>query len=87
MIRRPPSSTLILTLFPYTTLFRSWRRRAAVGEPEHRDAQLGVAGADGSALALLGPGDAGLAADGILGSHRLGRSAAHGPHEIGRAHV
>src|SRR6056300_1951306 len=23
MIRRPPSSTLILTLFPYTTLFRS----------------------------------------------------------------
>src|SRR6056300_1938250 len=24
MIRRPPRSTLILTLFPYTTLFRSW---------------------------------------------------------------
>jgi len=23
MIRRPPRSTLILTLFPYTTLFRS----------------------------------------------------------------
>ena len=28
MIRRPPSSTLILTLFPYTTLFRSAIRRA-----------------------------------------------------------
>src|SRR6056300_764325 len=27
MIRRPPRSTLILTLFPYTTLFRSSRRR------------------------------------------------------------
>src|SRR6056300_1805124 len=25
MIRRPPRSTLILTLFPYTTLFRSCR--------------------------------------------------------------
>src|SRR6056300_2095708 len=25
MIRRPPRSTLILTLFPYTTLFRSSR--------------------------------------------------------------
>src|SRR6056300_1357757 len=25
MIRRPPRSTLILTLFPYTTLFRSFR--------------------------------------------------------------
>jgi hypothetical protein len=24
MIRRPPRSTQALTLFPYTTLFRSW---------------------------------------------------------------
>src|SRR3546814_11325588 len=24
MIRRPPRSTLTVTLFPYTTLFRSW---------------------------------------------------------------
>src|SRR6056300_1770378 len=37
MIRRPPRSTLILTLFPYTTLFRSHsaaagpRRRAGCG--------------------------------------------------------
>src|SRR6056300_895307 len=29
MIRRPPRSTLILTLFPYTTLFRSPRARDA----------------------------------------------------------
>src|SRR5213082_4254944 len=29
MIRRPPRSTLCQTLFPYTTLFRSRRRRAA----------------------------------------------------------
>src|SRR5213076_3581302 len=25
MIRRPPRSTRLVTLFPYTTLFRSWR--------------------------------------------------------------
>src|SRR5216110_3988678 len=32
MIRRPPRSTQAHTLFPYTTLFRSWRwrRRATV---------------------------------------------------------
>src|SRR2546429_6027230 len=29
MIRRPPRSTL----FPYTTLFRSWEHRKANGEP------------------------------------------------------
>src|SRR6056300_806964 len=28
MIRRPPRSTLILTLFPYTTLFRSQQKTA-----------------------------------------------------------
>src|SRR3546814_16715647 len=27
MIRRPPRSTRTDTLFPYTTLFRSWRRK------------------------------------------------------------
>src|SRR3546814_3222313 len=27
MIRRPPRSTRTDTLFPYTTLFRSWRRQ------------------------------------------------------------
>src|SRR3546814_13912788 len=27
MIRPPPRSTRTYTLFPYTTLFRSWRRR------------------------------------------------------------
>src|SRR3546814_4154930 len=29
MIRRPPRSTRTDTLFPYTTLFRSWRRDRA----------------------------------------------------------
>src|SRR3546814_6912735 len=29
MIRRPPRSTRTDTLFPYTTLFRSWRRGGA----------------------------------------------------------
>ena len=32
MIRRPPRSTLILTLFPYTTLFRSQTQDSAVQE-------------------------------------------------------
>src|SRR3546814_15587936 len=34
MIRRPPRSTRTNTLFPYTTLFRSWRN-AASGLNEH----------------------------------------------------
>src|SRR3546814_18977276 len=35
MIRRPPRSTRIDTLFPYTTLFRSHRLRDAVGAEDH----------------------------------------------------
>src|SRR3546814_11064510 len=40
MIRRPPRSTRTDTLFPYTTLFRSDRRRAIAprpGDERHRD--------------------------------------------------
>src|SRR3546814_10198589 len=36
MIRRPPRSTRTDTLFPYTTLFRSERRRGAVDSPGRR---------------------------------------------------
>src|SRR2546427_6943550 len=36
MIRRPPRSTL----FPYTTLFRSWRLWPAVWPAVHADAEL-----------------------------------------------
>src|SRR3546814_15012695 len=37
MIRRPPRSTLTDTLFPYTTLFRSVRRRPrGIPGPHHR---------------------------------------------------
>src|SRR3546814_12891517 len=32
MIRRPPGSTRTDTLFPYTTLFRSWIEAAATAE-------------------------------------------------------
>src|SRR3546814_2373957 len=32
MIRRPPRSTRTDTLFPYTTLFRSWRHRVEIEE-------------------------------------------------------
>src|SRR3546814_18682009 len=40
MIRRPPRSTRTDTLFPYTTLFRSWRR----ARQRHRAGRFGVAG-------------------------------------------
>src|SRR3546814_15835290 len=33
MIRRPPRSTRTDTLFPYTTLFRSWLHLTATHEP------------------------------------------------------
>src|SRR3546814_20052733 len=37
MIRRTPRSTLTDTLFPYTTLFRSWRRRFGMPAHQHDD--------------------------------------------------
>src|SRR3546814_2557934 len=36
MIRRPPRSTRTDTLFPYTTLFRSWRPQQRQRRPEQR---------------------------------------------------
>src|SRR3546814_4536700 len=41
MIRRPPRSTRTDTLFPYTTLFRSWGKGLSQG---HSDAVRRVAG-------------------------------------------
>src|SRR5687768_18073378 len=41
MIRRPPRSTL----FPYTTLFRSQRRRGGQGDPHHD--RVGAAAVEG----------------------------------------
>src|SRR3546814_2908301 len=41
MIRRPPRSTRTDTLFPYTTLFRSWRR-AFVRNPAASKARTGA---------------------------------------------
>src|SRR3546814_17518902 len=45
MIRRPPRSTRTDTLFPYTTLFRSIKARAADAEGDARRAALGYAAA------------------------------------------
>src|SRR3546814_1385934 len=39
MIRRPPRSTRTDTLFPYTTLFRSGKRRKAV-QDERKDTDI-----------------------------------------------
>src|SRR5256885_4233495 len=54
MIRRPPRSTL----FPYTTLFRSVRGEAALGEPVRGAAPDvdGVVAHEGIGLAQHGPG-------------------------------
>src|SRR3546814_7986014 len=47
MIRRPPRSTRTDTLFPYTTLFRSWRTREASADRGLRPArQIRRYGAD-----------------------------------------
>src|SRR3546814_18382838 len=40
MIRRPPRSTRTDTLFPYTTLFRSARRRCLTSLEEHVAVQI-----------------------------------------------
>src|SRR3546814_11360046 len=42
MIRRPPRSTRTDTLFPYTTLFRSHRRRALFRPARARDRRRGL---------------------------------------------
>src|SRR3712207_7565894 len=53
MIRRPPRSTL----FPYTTLFRSWaRRRMRHAGRVRRNAGSGVAGRQGEGTVAAGTG-------------------------------
>src|SRR3712207_7601079 len=53
MIRRPPRSTL----FPYTTLFRSLRRRRPVGGRPRRPRPGAGRGAHGRGLRCVGLGD------------------------------
>src|SRR3712207_9088224 len=57
MIRRPPRSTL----FPYTTLFRSLRDEALVGDEPFRDAHAALTALQDPAVrseVLRDPGDA-----------------------------
>src|SRR3546814_6995114 len=52
MIRRPPRSTRTDTLFPYTTLFRSWLdQRAAQLDSALRDVAHNLAGRDAALFA------------------------------------
>src|SRR3546814_14798844 len=58
MIRRPPRSTRTDTLFPYTTLFRSWGQQLLVEGPRHPVVEAGLGarglvGADQQPLLLL----------------------------------
>src|SRR3546814_3948760 len=43
MVRRPPRSTRTDTLFPYTTLFRSWQAAASGASPDRRRVAAQVA--------------------------------------------
>src|SRR3546814_7458353 len=52
MIRRPPISTRTDTLFPYTTLFRSWSP-AAEHEARERGLRIMTVGAHGEDLRLI----------------------------------
>src|SRR3546814_14776761 len=56
MLRRPPRSTRTDTLFPYTTLFRSCRRRAQIERypPEKRPMRRDRIGAQPREAALAG---------------------------------
>src|SRR3546814_3553542 len=53
MVRRPPRSTRTDTLFPYTTLFRSGRHRAAVEQRSESLAEHSGAGRRQQAHAAL----------------------------------
>src|SRR3546814_4408266 len=56
MIRRPPRSTRTDTLFPYTTLFRSGRTAAALGQHDCQrpaDSDRETVGCDTHAVHLL----------------------------------
>src|SRR3546814_1643178 len=61
MIRRPPRSTRTDTLFPYTTLFRSWGR-GAIGERSEGLMGLGRV-AIASGLAVVCAGCSGMSVD------------------------
>src|SRR3546814_14830464 len=94
MIRRPPRSTRTDTLFPYTTLFRSWRRwrrcrailarRGTVARGRCGDAEIRVvvAGVDAAVfLARRGSGVAEVAG----GRAQRPTGAAAVADQIGRA--
>src|SRR3546814_17025288 len=81
MIRRPPRSTRTDTLFPYTTLFRSFQRLFRICGADrppplqaHRARQLGCFDREAQTREVPALGSVGFAAE----QHQ---------HEIGRAHV
>src|SRR3546814_6682174 len=63
MIRRPPRATRTDTLFPYTTLFRSWGGRRRLSDRRDADpgfacrAGAGAAGRCQAAASAVGGGD------------------------------
>src|SRR3546814_2619648 len=72
MIRRPPRSTRTDTLFPYTTLFRSWTKVPLATLPGGgRLAAVAVSAGEQSQLYVAGPGL------GVLKSIDAGKSWSH----------
>src|SRR3546814_5589188 len=75
MIRRPPGSTRTDTLFPYTTLFRSFGTPRPVVGSEDRAVvvqQALLSRGDGRAAELERSGDLAVAVHGRLGGNRHG---------------
>src|SRR3546814_11155918 len=91
MIRRPPRSTRTDTLFPYTTLFRSFpcRRKSSSGDGEQQPRRLVDRGHEAVAIQLLGR--LALVVAVRHAPHRAARGARGDDVvvgiEIGRAHV
>src|SRR3546814_5769451 len=103
MIRRPPRSTRTDTLFPYTTLFRSVARVAAIrqGDPLDPSVQVGAQASEDQLHKILGYIDIGKAEGAqclVGGAKALPGGALDqgyfvqptvfvGQNQIGRAHV
>src|SRR3546814_16860854 len=75
MIRRPPRSTRTDTLFPYTTLFRSFRRVSGVGRLQQtlqvQDPGAGLRLPGGHGLPFEGPHARRHRGDHRLAGHRV----------------
>src|SRR3546814_12202243 len=79
MIRRPPRSTRTYTLFPYTTLFRSFRARLLLVDPEQQFLMDAVNYIEAAAHIAVGEALAPIVVD----EEDRGKRGLRGPVDIG----